>query len=95
MVVICGHGSVEILVWHKNSKKNAPSVLFTSTRMGSRTETHGGWSQDGITLYNIMVEELKNNRKKLDLETVDIGDGVTKSRMDLLEEKFFLGKKLG
>jgi len=47
---------------YKNS--HAPTVLYTSTGIGRRTEVYGGWSSDGILLYNTLVKELTTTRKK-------------------------------
>src|SRR5687767_795884 len=73
---------------------HAPKVLFTSTGNGRRTNEFGGWSQDGIALYNTLVEELSANRTKLDIGMVDIGDGTRKSKMELLEEAFLHWAKI-
>ena len=66
--------------------ENAPHVLYTSTKSGRRTEIHGGWSQDGISLYNTLVNELTINRRNLDTDMVEIGSNVKKSRMEILED---------
>lgn len=73
---------------------HAPKVLFTSNGRGRRTSEFGGWSQDGIALYNTLVEELSTNRTKLDREMVDIGNGMTKSKMELLEKAFLHWAKI-
>ena len=75
-------------------QKNAPSVLFTSTDAGyHRTERHGGWSRDGITLYNSLIQELTTNRKKLHDKIVNVGNNVKKTGMEILEDKFIFWAK--
>jgi len=70
-------------------QNHAPLVLFTATGQGRRTEIHGGWNKDGISLYNTLVEELAANRKKLDLEKMELESGETTSKMEHLENTFF------
>ena len=70
-------------------RDNAPKPLFTKKGLGCRTQIHGGWSQDGISLYNTLVTELTENRKILDNETIDLGNGVRLSKMKLLDEQFY------
>ena len=70
-------------------QKNAPSVLFTAMGQGRRTEIHGGWSKDGISLYNTLVEELTTNRRKFDQETMESDSCITMSKMEHLENTFF------
>ena len=67
---------------------NAPKVLFTSAGKGKQTETYGGWNKEGISLYNDLVEELTMIRKKLDLETINMGNGVKKRKMEFIEEAY-------
>src|SRR5687768_6797959 len=62
--------------------QNAPNVLYTSSRSGRRTEAHGGWGQEGISLYNTLVDELTNNRKKSDDETLVDMNGLKKTKME-------------
>ena len=67
---------------------HAPNVLFTSTGKGRRTEAFGGWNKEGIALYNTLVNELTSNRRRLDLEYVDCGNGYLKTKMDFVEDAF-------
>jgi len=73
---------------------HAPKVLYTSNGQGRRTFEFGGWSQDGIALYNTLVEELSINRTKLYNDMVNIGNGIMKSKMELLEEAFLHWAKI-
>src|SRR5688572_24794320 len=69
-------------------KANAPNVLYTSAGQGRWTVEFGGWNQDGITLYNTLVEELTTNREKLNATMVDDENGSTITKMDFLESAF-------
>ena len=95
MVGICGHGSAEIQVYQWTSNKKAPNVLFTSTGTSHRTERHGGWSRDGITLYNSLIEELAINRKDLHDKIVNVGNDVKKTEWRSWRKSFLLGKMVG
>jgi len=68
---------------------NAPTVMYTKKGMGCRTNVHGGWSQEGISLYNKLVTELTEKRKLLDRESVYLGNGMQKSKMELLNGQFY------
>ena len=86
----CDNPQVQI----SNESSRAPNVLFTSKGIGRRTEGYGGWSQEGIALYNRLVEELTLNRINLDKDMEKDIDGIMKSRMELLEMTFFRLAKL-
>ena len=50
---------------------------------------HGGWSKEGITLYNTLVKELTVIRKKLNCKTVDHGNGTKQSKREFLNIVFY------
>jgi len=68
--------------------EHAPNVMFTLTGRGRRTEAYGGWNKDGIALYNTLINELTANRRRLDLEYVDYGNDILKTKMEFLEGAF-------
>src|SRR5688572_22333953 len=78
----------EVTMTYKH--ENAPTPLYTKKGLGCRTQVHGGWSQDGISLYNTLVTELTENRKILDKENIILVNGVQISKMESLNKKFYI-----